>query len=158
MFCVHSVLCSLSLTLFTCFLCCTGEIGLYFLGVAWFGNITTFNIRPQLLCETQVSHSTLVYTSELILCSTICVHSARGTTSRIVITLRSRAWPPELTTVILLSLQFDMASLIDDQVQKQMKTAAKEHDDNARKRRMSAFARTTRWHWNSGNNRRQNML
>lgn len=54
--------------------------------------------------------------------------------------------------------QFDMASLIDDQVQKQMKTTAKEHDDNARRRRMSAFARTTRWHWNSGNNRRQNML
>ena len=69
-----------------------------------------------------------------------------------------RTWPRELTTVILLSLQFDMASLIDDQVQKQMKTAAKEHDDNARRRRMSAFSRTTRWHWNSGNNRRQNVL
>ncbi|XP_078363042.1 uncharacterized protein LOC144647159 [Oculina patagonica] len=54
--------------------------------------------------------------------------------------------------------QFDMASLIDDQVQKQMKSAAKEHDDNARRRRMSAFARTTRWHWNTGNTRRQNML
>jgi len=70
---------------------------------------------------------------------------------------QSCAWAPELTAVMLLSLQFDMASLIDDQVQRQMKTAAKEHDDNARKRRMSAFARTTRWHWNSGSNRRQNV-
>lgn len=51
-----------------------------------------------------------------------------------------------------------MASLIDDQVQKQMKSAAKEHDDNARRRRMSAFTRPTRWHWSSSNSRRQSHL
>lgn len=78
--------------------------------------------------------------------------------NRLVNTLRSRAWAPKITTFMFLPLQFDMASLIDDQVQKQMKTAAKEHDDNARRRRMSAFARTTRWHWSGGNNRRQNVL
>ena len=64
----------------------------------------------------------------------------------------------EITTVLLFSLQFDMASLIDDQVQKQMKSAAKEQDDNTRRRRMSGFTRPTRWHWSSGNSRRQNML
>lgn len=51
--------------------------------------------------------------------------------------------------------QFDMAALIDDQVQKQMKSAAKEHDDNGRRRRVTAFTRPTRWHWSSNSSRRQ---
>lgn len=51
--------------------------------------------------------------------------------------------------------QFDMASLIDDQVQRQMKSTAKEQDDNTRKRRVSAFTRPTRWNWTNSSNRRQ---
>lgn len=51
--------------------------------------------------------------------------------------------------------QFDMASLIDDQVQRQMKSAAKEQDDNARRKRVTPFTRSTRWNWTNGNNRRQ---
>lgn len=54
--------------------------------------------------------------------------------------------------------QFDMASLIDDQVQRQMKSAAKEHEVNARRRRMTAFPQPKRWYWNSGNSRRPSLL
>lgn len=51
--------------------------------------------------------------------------------------------------------QFDMASLIDDQVQKQMKS---EQDDNSRRRRMTTFTRPTRWNWSGANSRRQSHL
>lgn len=54
--------------------------------------------------------------------------------------------------------QFDMASLIDDQVQRQMKSAAKEHEVNTRRRRMTAFAQPKRWYWNSGSSRRPSVL